>query len=485
MAKLKGGLMFFLIFLTLSVNTELKITKKTMENDLRVIFIEDHTLPIFGGIVQFDVGSCYERPGITGVSHLLEHMLFKGTKKIGTTNYEEESLILEIIHKLYSKLAEANSIKRDKILEDIEALKEGQKDYIIPSDIWTIYFSHGGYSMNAFTSNTTTQYFLILPSNKKEVWAKIESDRFQNPIFREFYSERDVVNEERRMYESIPMSVLYDHLMANSYLAAPIRWSVIGWTSDIMNVTPEEVMEYYRTYYIPERCILVLAGDVDPDEDFKMIKDNFGSWGKKTTPLIRLPEEPEQLGFRRAHVNFKAQPQMAIGFHGPWYGEHEYYATCVLRAALAGGESSILSKTIVKKGIVPEIDTSFVESWEGKARSIMCFMLRPMKDLVFKNVEDEFFSVLDSLRENGISNKDLRRAKNNLKMNIIIRRRFWYPLWIGMTIGNGERVMGDPEFYKKELKIIESITNEDVMDILKNYIRKDKSTVVTLGEEDA
>ncbi|TET98487.1 MAG: insulinase family protein, partial [Candidatus Stahlbacteria bacterium] len=254
--------MFLLLFLSAISSGDLKITKKTLENDLRVIFIEDHTLPIFGGIVQFDVGSAYERPGITGVSHLLEHMLFKGSKKLGTTNYEEEAPTLECIHKLYLKLSSADSVEKVKILEDIEALKEGQKDYIVPSDIWSIYFTHGGYRMNAFTSNTTTQYFVVLPSNKKEAWVKIESDRFQNPILREFYSERDVVNEERRMYESMPWAVLYFHLMSNSYIASPVRWSIIGWASDILNVTPEEVMEYYKTYYVPERCVIVLVGNV-------------------------------------------------------------------------------------------------------------------------------------------------------------------------------------------------------------------------------
>lgn len=474
--------MFLLLFLSAISSGDLKITKKTLENDLRVIFIADHTLPIFGGIVQFDVGSAYERPGITGVSHLLEHMLFKGSKKLGTTNYEDEAPTLECIHELYSKLTEVDSIKREEILKDIEALKEGQKDYMIPAEIWSIYGREGGYRMNAFTSNTTTQYFVVLPSNKKEAWVKIESDRFQNPVLREFYSERDVVNEERRMGEANPADVLYDNLVANSYIAAPIRWSVIGWTSDIMNVTPEEVMEYYKAYYVPERCVIVLVGDVNPEEDFKMIKEYFGDWEKRSSPLIRFPEEPEQLGIRRAHVDFKASPQMAIGFHGPLYGEKEYYAMRVLAWALTSGRSSILEKTFVNTGLASEINI-WEENWDRKAKSILGVVLHPMRDVDYSTIEDEFFSVLDSLKENGISGKDIRRARNKLKMNMVIRRRFWYPLWIALTIGDGERVMGDPEFYKKEIEMIESITNEDVMEILKSYLRKEKSTIVTLGEE--
>jgi len=476
--------MFLLIFLGVVSSGDIKITKKILENNLRVIFIEDHTAPIFGGIVQFDVGSVYERPGITGVSHLLEHMLFKGTKRLGTTNYEEEAPTLECIHKLYIKLSEVDSIKRrEEILEDIEALKEGQKEYTIPAEIWSIYFREGGTWMNAFTSNTSTQYFVLLPSNKKEVWAKIESDRFQNPVLREFYSERDVVNEERMMGEANPLDVLYDNIVANSYIAAPVRWSVIGWTSDIMNVTPEEVMDYYKTYYVPESCILVLIGDVNPEEDFKMIKKYFGKWEKRSAPLIRLPEEPEQKGIRRAHVEFKASPQMAIGFHGPLYGEEKYYAMRVLAWALTSGRSSILKETLVNTGEASEIDI-WEENWDRKAKSFLGIVVHPMKDVGFDTIEYEFFSVLDSLRENGISEKDIRRAKNNLKMDMLIRRRFWYPLWFAIGVGDGERVMDDPEFYKRELEIIDSITAQDVMNVLEEYIKKEKSTIVTLGEEE-
>ncbi|MCK4420515.1 insulinase family protein [candidate division WOR-3 bacterium] len=473
--------MFILLFLSIvGSNSGLKITRKTLENDLRVIFIEDHTSPIFGGIVQFDIGSAYERPGITGTSHLLEHMLFKGTKKMGTVNYKKEAPIIEEIHKLYSRLDRADSVENEKILKEIDNFKGEQEKYAIPAEIWSIYSREGGTWMNAFTSNTTTQYFILLPSNKKEVWAKIESDRFQNPVLREFYSERDVVNEERRMYESRSGSVLWDHLVCNSYIASPVRWSVIGWTSDIMNVTPEEVMEYYKAYYVPERCVIVLAGDVDPEEDFKMVQKYFGKWEKRNAPLIRLTEEPQQNGIRRAHVNFKASPQMAIGFHGPLYGEKEYYAARVLVSALTTGRSSIFEKTLVNTGMASEINVH-VDNWDGKAKSLIYILTHPMKDVSFNTIEDKIFSVLDSLKENGISKKDLRRARNNFKMNLLRRRR--YILWFAFGVGNGERVMGDPEFYKKELEMIDSITANDVMNALKEYINKDKSTIVTLGEE--
>lgn len=473
--------MFLILLLAFSGTEDIKITRKKLDNGLRVLFIEDHTLPVFAGIVQFDVGSAYERPGITGTSHLLEHMLFKGSKRMGTTNFKKEKPVLEELHKLHRKLKNANREERKKINQKIKELEKKQDRYVISAEIWRIFSREGGTWMNASTGNTSTQYFVMLPSNKKEVWAKVESDRFQNPVLREFYSERDVVNEERRMYESRPWSVIWDNLTSHSYLASPVRWSVIGWPDDIMNVTPEEVMDYYHKYYTPDRCVIALAGDVNPEKDYQMVKKYFGKWKKREKPVIRLTEEPEQKGMRRAHVNFRSSPMLMIGFHGPEYGEKDYYATELLAAALSTGKSSILKKSLMNNKIASDIDV-YVDDWDKKAKSLIAFMGSPMKNVDLNTMENKIFNVIDSLKEKGISEKDLRRAKNNFRMNLLRRRR--HLLWFTFSILNGERVMGDPEYYRKELEIVDSIDIQHVNRVLKELLSESRATVVTMRRDE-
>jgi len=230
----------FKLLLTLLIASPSEITVHRLENGLRIVFVEDKSLPVFCGFIQFDVGSACEAPGLTGVSHLLEHMLFKGTKKLGTTNYKKEAKLNAILENLYITMdTVSDSTLRFALKDSIEKVQNELSKYIISEEIWRIYSMHGGVMMNASTSNTSTQYYVMLPSNKKELWFKVESDRFKNLVLREFFSERNVVNEERRMSESNPYYKLWGSLFATAYIASPIRWPIIGWEDDIMNVKPD------------------------------------------------------------------------------------------------------------------------------------------------------------------------------------------------------------------------------------------------------
>lgn len=469
-----------LLLLMLGVLSGPEVTKYVLDNGLRVVFVEDHSAPVFAGVVQFDVGSYLEHPGITGVSHLLEHMLFKGSKKLGTIDYGREKKIIQRIWDIYEKLPYADSLERSKLREELKKLKEEEKKLVVSEEIWKIYYRVGGANMNASTGNTSTQYFLLLPSNKKEVWAKIESDRFQNLVLREFYSERDVVNEERRMGDGNPSSVLWDNLIATAYIAAPVRWPVIGWESDIMNITPQEVMDYYKKNYVPERCVIVLAGDVYPEKDIKLVKKYFGRWKKRKPPLIRITQEPEQRGTRRAHVEFRATPRMGIAFHGPYYGTKDYFALELLSMILTDGNSSIMRQELVDKGIATSVN-SYVMDFDKKVVSLMTIFVNPAPGKNFKEVEDSVFSILESIKKEGISQRSLKRAKNNYKKDILSWQK--NVLWMAIGAASNERVMGDPEYSFKVLKTIEEIKIEDVMNVLKKYISLDRATIVTLGGE--
>ncbi|MBI4007621.1 MAG: insulinase family protein, partial [Planctomycetes bacterium] len=189
-----------------SSGLKLDVKEHVLKNGLKVLMIEKHDVPIFSAILTYKVGSVNEHPGITGVSHLLEHMMFKGTKLFGTKDYEAEEPIIKKIDKLELQLIEekakgkgADTEKIKKIEDELAKLFEKQREYIVADEMWSIYLRYGGTGLNASTANDNTNYYVSLPSNKLELWAFIESDRMQNLVLREFYPERDVVMEERRL----------------------------------------------------------------------------------------------------------------------------------------------------------------------------------------------------------------------------------------------------------------------------------------------
>lgn len=469
-----------LILLILTIPAK-PISTYTLENGLRVVFIQDKTLPVFLGFIQFNTGSADELPGLTGTSHLLEHMLFKGTRKLGTTNYKEEEKLNRKLDELYQKLETIDDDSSKKtILFQIDSIKQELKKYIISEEIWRIYQSHGGAMMNASTSNVSTQYYIMLPSNKKELWFKIESDRFKNLVLREFYSERDVVNEERRMGENNPYNKIWNTLMTTVYQASPLRWPVIGWEDDIMNVKPHQVMWYYKNHYTPDNCVIVLIGDVEPEEDLKLARKYFGDWKGKKLNISRYTKEPPQEGTRRAHVKSHGKPTLAIGFQGPYYPDKDYYALSIFSFIFGESDASIMKKSLVDKGIASNT-YSFAISWDGKGPSLFGIYLYPVPGYSLDSLENRLFKLLDSLKNVGLEEKLLEKAKNNYKMYFMLRQR--EPLSFAFTISRGVRLFNDPEFYKKELEIIESIKTEDVINAIKKYLRKDNASIVTLGGE--
>ncbi|MDI6851204.1 MAG: pitrilysin family protein [bacterium] len=469
-----------LILLTVATSGK-RITLFTLENGLRVVFIQDRTLPVFLGFIQFNTGSADEAPGLTGVSHLLEHMLFKGTKKLGTTNYKQEEKLNRKLDELYEQLENAkDDSTKETLTSKIDSIKQELKKYVISEEIWRIYLSHGGAIMNASTSNVSTQYYVFLPSNKKELWCKIESDRFKNLVLREFYSERDVVNEERRMGENNPYNKIWDALMTTVYHASPLRWPVVGWEDDIMNVKPYQVMWYYKTHYTPDNCVIVLIGDVDPENDIKLIRKYFGDWTGKKLRISRYTKEPKQNGTRRTQVISHGKPTMAIGFQGPYYPEKDYYALSIFSFIFGESDASIMKKSLEEKGIASNT-FSFTTSWDGKGPSLFGIYLYPAPGIPMDSLEKRVFELVDSIKNAGIEEELLQKAKNNFKMFYVNRQRD--PLRFAFTVSRGVRLFNDPEFYRKEIEIIESIQPEDVINAVRKYLRKSNASIITLGGE--
>src|SRR5574337_1684469 len=263
---------------------KLDVKEYKLKNGLKLLMLEKHDVPIVCVRIDYKVVSADERPGITGVSHLFEHMMFKGTKIFGTRDYTAEKPLLDKEDELAVKLSAEKSIggETDKkkiasLEKELEEVRKKLRDLVVKDDVFSLYLRHGASGLNAATSTDGTYYFCDLPANKLELWAFIESDRMKNLVLREFYSERDVVMEERRLrLENSPFGLLIEQMNAVAFIAHPYRWPTIGWRSDIQNITKEETSEYFKRYYTPNNAVVVMVGDFNPEDAIKLVEKYFG-----------------------------------------------------------------------------------------------------------------------------------------------------------------------------------------------------------------
>src|SRR6201981_2660245 len=252
---------------------EKRVTVKTLENGLTVLVCERPEAPVFSFFTHVDVGSDREVPGITGLAHMFEHIAFKGTEKIGTSNYGEEKIALQKVEEAYHAYDWERRKEVDRDDKKVSALEKNWKDamaaaqkYVVENQFGQIVEQAGGQGLNAFTDNEETGYHYSFPSNQVELWAYLESERFLHPVLREFYKERDVVHEERRLGESDPFSRLLEQFLAAAYVAHPYGQPVVGCPSDLESFSETDAENFYRTYYAPANMVVTVVGDVKASE---------------------------------------------------------------------------------------------------------------------------------------------------------------------------------------------------------------------------
>ncbi|MCZ6601450.1 MAG: pitrilysin family protein, partial [Planctomycetota bacterium] len=360
---LRLALAISLLFLALSPRgvladgfeeVEGKVVTHTLDNGLRVIILERHIAPVASFLTVVRVGSVNERPGITGIAHLFEHMAFKGTDTIGTTDYEKEMVAIRKVDEAYAALIKARDRGEDQ--EKIEALQaefkklQDEASQFVVGEFDEVLQVNGGAGLNASTSSDRTMYVVSLPSNRVELWAALESERFLNPVLREFYKERSVVQEERRLRtDSSPFGRFREEFISAAFRAHPYGWPVVGHMSDIQTVTREEGLEFYKKYYVASNMIVAIVGDVNPEEVIRIVEKYFGRLPKNPPPGRVETVEPPQRGERTVILEDPAQPLYAVGYHKPDAKHPDDIVFDVMSEILSSGRTSRLYKSLVKE----------------------------------------------------------------------------------------------------------------------------------------
>ena len=459
-----------------------KVSVHTLDNGWTFIIYERHTAPVFSFSTYVDVGAAQEVPGITGLAHMFEHMAFKGTRNIGTTNHKAEQEALDRVDEAYHAYDAARR-KPGADPAQVEALEKAWKqaqedaDKYVLTEFDELVERHGGVGLNAGTSADHTVYFYSLPSNKTELWAFLESERFSEPVFREFYKERDVVKEERRMRtESQPIGRLIEQFQAAAYIAHPYGQPTVGHMSDLQSFTREDAVEFYRAHYPPSNIVICLAGDVYPDEVRKLADKYFADWRSdvpKPEPVRTI--EPKQLGERRVVIEDPGQPFYVLGFHKPAATHPDARAYDVLTSLLANGRSSRLHERLVKEE-KKAIAVGAITQLPGELYpGLFLVFVVPAKDVTALDCEASVFDELGQMKQHLVAAEELDGVKTRMRADWV--RSMTSNNGMAGTLLQGELILGSWQRALNYGDELDAVTAEDLMRISQEMFIPSNRTV--------
>jgi predicted Zn-dependent peptidase len=401
----------------------------TLNNGMKFILLpraEEPNSVAVGWVAR--VGSVNERPGITGMSHFFEHLMFKGTDTIGTSNATEDAAFTETERTLRNQMLDivwGEQYERYKLGEidnpwdavhdtpqlaalrkELKATMEAHRGVIVKDEFSSVYQGAGATGMNAFTSEDVTFYINQLPANKLELWCWMESDRLKNSVFREFFSERDVVHEERRMRtESSPTGVFQEQFNSMFWQASPYSWPVIGWPSDLNSYTLEEARRYFDVYYQPGNLIGVVVGDFELESAKQLISEYFGSLEAGTTPPPPVPTiEPAQRAPQRMVADVDAQSQVEVRYHGVPFMHGDSYALEIMSSVL-NGKTGRLYKAMVEGAEIASGASFSVDT--KKYAGALSFDATVKGDATPEQLEDAWYEQVSLLQTDFVTSREL------------------------------------------------------------------------------
>jgi predicted Zn-dependent peptidase len=406
---------------------EKRIAVKVLDNGLTVIICERPEVPVFSFFTQVDAGSVQDPMGKTGLAHMFEHMAFKGTPTIGTTDYTAEKPLLEKVERAYAVyLAE-----RDKeVGRDEEKLKQQEKAWkdaiadanklVKLNEFPQILENNGVEGLNASTSSDQTTYYYSFPENRLELWAYLESERFLHPVMRQFYDERNVVIEERRMRtDSNPVGRLIEQFLTASYAAHPYHRPGIGWISDLNSFSATDAENFFHRYYIPSNMVVAVVGDVKKDQTLALVQKYFGRIPSSTKPVERTTAEPPQNSERRVILHEMAQPLYIEGYHRPDYRSKDDAVYDAIADLMSEGRTSRLYRALVRDKKIAAASAGFSGLPGSKYPHLFAFYAFLLPGHKTDEAADAIHAEIERLKNEDISDEELKMIKTRAKANLI------------------------------------------------------------------
>ena len=462
---------------------EKRTTVKKLDNGLTVIITERHDAPVFSYATVVNVGASQEVPGITGLAHMFEHMAYKGSDLVGTNDFADEKGALAKVEEAYAAYdAERRKPKgrddaRVKELEKAwhDAIAAADK-YVVNNEFAQVIDRVGGVGMNATTNNDFTLYFYSLPSNRFELWAYLESERFRNPIFREFYKERDVVQEERRMRsESSPSGRLRLQFQAAAFTAHPYGTPTIGWSSDLTSFSATDAQAFFDKYYVPANIVVAIVGDVNSTEAMPVIEKYFGRLAKKPLPEPLRTVEPPQNAERTVVLHEASQPIYWEGYHRPAATDPDDPTYSVISILLSGGRTSRLYKSLIRDKKIAAQANGFNNFPGGKYPNLFTFIAVPTAGHTAQEMMAPIQAELDRLKTEDVSADELKSVKTRVRAGLL--RALDSNSGLATQLAIVQTYYGDWRELFRNLDRIDKVTAADVKRVVNQTFQPNNRTV--------
>jgi predicted Zn-dependent peptidase len=406
---------------------EKKTTVEKLANGLTVVICRRPEAPVFSFYTIVDAGSVQDPSGKTGLAHMFEHMAFKGTNEIGTKDWPAEKIALAEVEKTYAAYDYERHLPGGGDGNKVAELEKEWKDaiahaqqYVIPNQFSEIVESNGGVGINARTAEDDTAYFYSLPANRLELWAYLESQRFLHPVMREFYKERDVVIEERRLRtDSQPVGRLVEQFLAAAFIAHPYHHPGVGWMSDLNNFSATDAEKFFDHYYVPSNMVIGIAGDIDPEQAKPILEKYFGQLPVRPTPEEVVTVEPPQNSERQVVLRETAQPFYLEAYHRPDYRDPDDAVFDAISDILSNGRVSRLYRSLVRDKKIAAFAAGFSGFPGVKYPHLFAFYAVPTPGHTTQQLAEGFRAEIERLKLEPVTDEELQMFKTRAKADLV------------------------------------------------------------------
>ncbi|WP_347277016.1 pitrilysin family protein [Coleofasciculus sp. FACHB-SPT36] len=457
-----------------------RVTEFRLENGLKFIVLERHQAPVVSFYTYADVGGANEPNGQTGVAHFLEHLAFKGTTRIGTQDYKAEKPLLDRLDQLAEQIEAAKAAKKSAEVTRLQAefnkVEVEAAKYVKQNELGQIVEQAGGVGLNAATSTDSTVYFYSFPSNKLELWMSLESERFLDPVFREFYKEKEVILEERRLRtDNSPIGQMIEAFLDAAFKVHPYKRPVIGYDQDIRNLTRENVQEFFDTHYVPSKLTIAVVGDVNPAEVKRLAQVYFGRYKARPATQEQLPTEPKQTQAQDVTLRLQSQPWYLEGYHRPAMNHPDHAIYELIGRLLSDGRTSRLYKSLVEEQQVALNAEGFSGFPGDKYPNLMLFYALTAPGHTVDEVAASLSKEIERLKTEPVAAMDLDRVKTQARADLL--RSLDSNMGMAMSLVDYEVKTGSWRNLFKQLDAIATVTPAEIQRVAKETFQPQNRTI--------
>jgi predicted Zn-dependent peptidase len=447
---------------------EKRITTKVLPNGLTLIVCERPEAPVFSYFTFVDAGDANDPGGQSGLAHMFEHLAFKGTKDIGTTDYAAEKVALDKVEQAYAaydteyrKRVGRDETKLKQLHTAFEQAQAEAQKYVVPNQFTQIAEANGATGLNAQTSLDDTQYFWSMPINRLQLWAYMESDRIGNPVPREFYKERDVVMEERRMrVDSSPIGRMVEQFLATAYVAHPYHRPNVGWESELSQITATEAFAFHQKYYVPANIVIAVVGDVKAEEAMPVLEKYFGPIPAGPKPEEMTTVEPPQTSEKSIILKEPTQPLYLEGYHKPDYRDPDDAVYDAIQDIFSNGRTSRLYRSLVRDQQISAQAEGFSGFPGDKYPGLFAFFAVPNPDHTPAEMRTAIHKEIDKLKTTDVTDDELAMFKTRARADLL--RGLGDNQGLAEQLATYQMRYGDWRELFNQLKRIDAVTKADI-----------------------